>query len=240
MNFFTYRITNTQNNKTYIGWTNKNPISKRLNAHVTTAKRGSKLLLHNAMNKHGFDKFNIELVNSFKTKEEVLKDEVVLIAEGKTNHCRYHGGGYNMTDGGEGTAGYRRSEEAIRKTADKNRGRTSKRKGKTYKEIYGERAEYERITRAKSIRGKKRTTTQKNEMSKRSKGNKWGCFPVEVTYKNGTIITYPSREVALKELNIKSATTLRAIATGTYWKKGKHIKYNSPYDFTVKLLRIKI
>jgi len=239
MKYFTYKITNTITNKICYGWTNKDPINKRLDVHFYMAKTG-KLLLHNSIRKHGDAAFTIELINTFETKKSAIADEIKLIAEGKTNHCRYSNGGYNMTDGGEGMTGYRRTDAQNAISSSIITERNCALKGLTYEEIYEERADEQRNIRSQKTRGQKRTTKQKKAMAKRSTGNKWGCFPVEVTYYDGTVITYPSRDTARKGLNIKSNTTLRAIATGTYWKNGKHIKYNSPYDFTIKLLRNKL
>lgn len=239
MKYFTYKITNTITNKAYYGWTNKDPIDKRLAVHFHSAKTG-KLLIHNSIRKHGDKAFVIELINTFETKEQAMNDEIKLIAEGKTNHCRYINGGYNMTDGGEGTAGLTRTDKQLAASSRVITERNHALKGRTYEDIYGVRADEQREIRAKKTRGQKRTAQQKKDMAKRSTGNKWGCFPVEVTHTDGTVITYPSRETARKALNIKSNTTLRAIATGTYWKNGKIIKYNSPHDFTIKLLRCKL
>lgn len=239
MKYYTYKITNQITNKSYYGWTNKDPIDKRLAAHFHMAKTG-KLLIHNSIRKHGKAAFTIELINTFKTRKHALNDEIKLIAEGKTNHCRYPNVGYNMTDGGEGTAGLTRTDKQSAASSRIITERNHALKGRTYEDIYGIRADEQREIRAEKTRGQKRTPKQKKEMATRSTGNKWGCFPVEVTYIDGTVITYPSRETARKGLNIKSNTTLKAIATGTYWKNGKHIKYNSPYDFTIKLLRSKL
>ncbi len=237
MKFFTYKIINRVTNKSYYGWTNKDPINKRLAVHFHSAKIG-KLLLHNSIRKHGEESFDIELINSFTTKELAIADEIRLIAEGKTNHCRYPNGGYNMTDGGEGVSGYVRTEEAKQKTADKNRGKLSPKKGKTYEEIYGAQAAAERAKRG--TLGVVPSTTTRKKQSKAKQGNKNGCFPVRVTYDDGSVKVFPSQTDALEFLNIKSRTTLRSIATGLRYKSGKYEKYNSPYNFTIELLRHKI
>jgi len=242
MKFFTYKITNSMNNKVYYGWTNKDPIEKRLEVHVHTAKKGSKLLFHNAIRKWGHENFIIELVNSFETKEEVITDEIKLITENKTNHCRYPNGGYNMTDGGEGSSGYKRSEAAKKKTADANRGRVSEKRGKTYEEIYGDNAEEQKNIRAVSNKGRKDSPKLIEEKRERMKGNRNGCFAVEATFADGSVVTYSSRAEAMKELNIKTMTTLHSIATSTRYcsRKKKRVPYNSPYNFTLTFLRTKI
>jgi group I intron endonuclease len=53
-----YKITNSVNDKIYIGQTKK-PINVRFSGHISDSKR-SKTKLSNAIRKHGCDKFNIE------------------------------------------------------------------------------------------------------------------------------------------------------------------------------------
>lgn len=240
MKCVTYKIVNKINQKCYIGWTNKNPISKRLKSHIDSAKRGSNVLLHNAMRKYGFNNFDIYTINEFHLKENALKNEIKLIAKNKTNHCRYPGIGYNLTDGGEGTTGFTKTTKQLIAASHVITERNHKLKNRTYKEIYGERAGEEKLKRANSNIGKFVNNQTRKLQAKIKQGNKNGCFPVKITFKNGDIVIYSSRDEALKALNIKSRTTLRSIATGLRYKNGKYEKYKSPYDFTVELLRTKI
>jgi group I intron endonuclease len=232
MKYFTYKITNTINGKRYCGWTNK-PIEKRFDVHVHNASKGSKLLLHNAIRKYGVENFTTEIVNVFLSKCEALDDEKLLIAEQQTNHCRHPNKGYNMTDGGEGTAGLPRN---------KNQSDASKRnivaynlstKGQTYEEIYGDRAEEQKRMRADKTRGQKRSLIVRKAISKRLKGNKHGNDSVRVIYNDGTTVTFASKTEARIALGIKTHTTLLSIMTGKRWRNGKWEKYNSPYPFQI-------
>lgn len=80
-----YKITNTEDSKLYIGKTIKD-LATRFREHVTTAKRWAKeelqgkkhpyqSRLYPAMNKYGYDKFRIELVEELTDGcQETLED----------------------------------------------------------------------------------------------------------------------------------------------------------------------
>jgi len=220
----------------YYGWTNKDPIEKRLQVHFKAAKQG-KLLLQNSIRKHGESAFKIELINAFNNRGDATADEIKLIAEGKTNHCRYPGIGYNMTDGGEGTSGLTRSNAQSSASRRNLVEYNISRKGKTYEEIYGGRATLEREKRLHVREPVTEETRTKQSSAKLNNSN--GCFPVTIEYDTGNVVTYLSRKEAASALDI-SLATLGNIASGTCWRAGKRVKYKSPHKFTVTLLRTKI
>lgn len=237
MNFYTYQITNTATNKRYFGWTNKTP-EARFQVHVRSAFRGSQTILHASMRKHGIDAFAVEQVNVFACKDDAIADEIRLIAENRTNQCRYPNGGYNMTDGGEGTVGGKRtrsqSEASLQTITEYNKSL----KGKTYEEIYGDRADDEKQKRR--FAHKPPTKETKRKMAQAKLNNNNGCFAVRVTYDDGSIELFPSQSKAMEALGIKTRTTLRSIASGKRWRNGKWEHYNNPYPFSIELLRVKI
>lgn len=104
-----YKHTNRQNGKAYVGFTPKVTISGataeellqwRWQGHCSDAlERGSDLIFHKAIRKHGLDAFDHEVLETCPTLAEVLKREVHWIAE---LHTSVDEGGYNMTRGGEG------------------------------------------------------------------------------------------------------------------------------------------
>jgi group I intron endonuclease len=95
-----YRITNTVNNKVYIGIA-KNCHEKRLRTHIKNAKAGSDTILHRAIRKYGADKFMTELLVIAKFGEYLKELEVTAIKTYGTKTPL----GYNMTDGGDGGVG---------------------------------------------------------------------------------------------------------------------------------------
>lgn len=106
MKYKIYKITNTVNNKLYIGFTSTSLI-KRLNKHNYDATQNSyQSKLHRALLKYGKDKFTIRLIKSFKNKNKAFKYEQFLIK--KFNTVKR---GYNITLGGEGSPGIKISEK---------------------------------------------------------------------------------------------------------------------------------
>jgi len=95
-----YKITNTKNNKVYIGYTNMTA-EKRLKAHtdetrrMQKGKKGRSSYLHNAMSHHGFESFKIEILEEHTdvTPHFLAKMEMAYIAKMKPH--------YNVTPGGE-------------------------------------------------------------------------------------------------------------------------------------------
>jgi len=118
--FYVYKITNTVNNKVYIGKSN-NP-SKRWRKHIKIAAIGSKdksfSIIHAAIQKYGIDSFSISILEELVDETSALEREVYWVALHKSNIRRYGDDfGYNLTDGGEGVSGYTHTESAKLKCA---------------------------------------------------------------------------------------------------------------------------
>jgi len=93
-----YKVTNLNNHKLYIGWTNKPCVEDRLKAHINSANHGSEYHFHRAIRKHGPLRFQIEQIDQCYDKDEKNRLEKYWIAHYNT----FLGEGYNMTEGGEG------------------------------------------------------------------------------------------------------------------------------------------
>lgn len=93
-----YKITNTMNDKLYIGQTAFG-IEKRFKEHTNKAKSGNynHRPLYSAMNKYGIENFNIELIENGLSKEEANEREQYWISFYST----YNDNGYNATIGGD-------------------------------------------------------------------------------------------------------------------------------------------
>lgn len=103
MKYIIYSHTNKANGKVYIGQTCLKPnIRWKLNG--SGYKTG---IIKKAIEKYGWDNFIHEILISGITKEEADFYEAFLIKIYKSLNLSY-----NITDGGEGTVGYRHSEEA--------------------------------------------------------------------------------------------------------------------------------
>lgn len=110
-----YKITNSVNDKLYIGVTVKT-LQNRWNRHKSSANNGSNSPIHRAMRKYGFDAFSIELIMEVNSVEEMKKMEQMFIEE--YNTFGPDGRGYNATKGGDGTWGRTHSQQTLEKIKD--------------------------------------------------------------------------------------------------------------------------
>lgn len=118
-----YRATNTINNKVYIGFTAHWP--HRINGHNYDRRYGNTdKAFYNAIKKHGWDAFEWDALYQSQDYEHTLKVmEPYFINEYRSwvgfDDCN----GYNITRGGEGTTGWKRSPELIESHRQQMQGR---------------------------------------------------------------------------------------------------------------------
>lgn len=110
-----YIHTNKTNEKVYIGVAKGNPKKrwgKDGNGYMQTQP-----VFARAIQKYTWDGFEHAVIADNLTQEEAFEMEIELIAQYKSNCCRYKNPeyGYNMTDGGDGNRGYKPSEETKQK-----------------------------------------------------------------------------------------------------------------------------
>lgn len=121
MDYIIYKITNTVNGKSYIGFSSKT-LKQRWRKHRHDAKTGRKTYLCNAIRKYGHRKFKKEIL--FETKILELAKSVMeekFIKEHQTYWL--HGIEYNMTMGGDGTLGHKHSRETREKMSKSHTGK---------------------------------------------------------------------------------------------------------------------
>lgn len=94
-----YKITNTVNNKIYIGKT-IHSIDHRFKEHYKTSLRNRSYTsyLYNAMNEHGIENFKIEEIDTAENSEELDDKERFWIKELSSQNPEI---GYNIQEGGE-------------------------------------------------------------------------------------------------------------------------------------------
>jgi group I intron endonuclease len=113
-----YLVINEINGKSYIGQTVRG-LQQRWRDHLSTALRRTSHFAA-AIRKYGESAFSIGVVGRATTKEKLDEIERNQIAALESNNPYF---GYNLTLGGSGSAGYKKSPEAIEKTAAWHRGR---------------------------------------------------------------------------------------------------------------------
>lgn len=112
-----YTITCSNNQKKYVGFTNKNP-HIRLQEHNYFADRGSSCYFHKAIKKYGIENFKIDIIYQSLDGEHCLNVmENFFIKKLNTLIPT----GYNMTTGGDGRCGPL-TEEHKKKIGDSRRG----------------------------------------------------------------------------------------------------------------------
>lgn len=105
-----YCITNVVNGKKYVGKTTST-IERRWYFHKRYAEKGSSTALHGAIRKYGNNSFELAILDIAESEEELSQKEVLHVARLGT----LVPGGYNLTIGGEGSSGYKASDNTKRK-----------------------------------------------------------------------------------------------------------------------------
>ncbi len=111
-----YKLTNIVNGKEYVGKTT-GKLLDRWKEHVYEAKTGGSRLICKAIRKYGEENFIKAIIDVASSIKELNKKEIQWISELNTR-CFDGGAGYNMTLGGEGSAGFNLSEKSKQKISE--------------------------------------------------------------------------------------------------------------------------
>lgn len=115
-----YYVRNKLSGKLYIGITTST-LRARWGSHCREAASGARRwLLHRAMAKYGIDNFEISVLEECEDRASLHEAECRWIA----NKRSFAPAGYNMTLGGGGVSGFKRSEEFKRQVSARFLGRT--------------------------------------------------------------------------------------------------------------------
>lgn len=159
---YVYKITNTVNNKSYIGISIHEPEKRRIKQHLSGL--GNRLIA-NAIKKYGKDAFTYEILEA-DVFDEFLPDlEVAYIA----NYNTVAPHGYNLNSGGGHAIP---SEETCRKISEGKKGK----KGKSHSEAT-------RRKMSENKKGKPRSEETRRKMSEANKGKKRGPHSAETRRK---------------------------------------------------------
>ena len=115
--FVLYVHINKINGKKYVGITSIYPPYRWKNGNGYIKNKH----FYAAIQKYGWDNFEHRIIIDNMTEEQAKTFEKFLIKEWKTQDKDY---GYNLSAGGEGTFGYKMSEEQKMKISEKLKGRT--------------------------------------------------------------------------------------------------------------------
>ena len=103
-----YRLTNLITKRAYIGKTVN--FKQRMGQHKHRSKKG-KTYLYNSINRHGWENFKKEIIIDDVPEEDLSNLEISYIEVENTMFPQ----GYNLTLGGEGSNGFKHTEEAREK-----------------------------------------------------------------------------------------------------------------------------
>ena len=120
-----YIATNKINGKSYIGQTQKS-LNDRISKHFYSVRHNSNLYFHNALRKYDFD---WSILEECKSKTDLDMREGYYIEQYNTLKD-----GYNLTQGGEGSFGYKHSDETRKKMSEIAKSLPSNFKGKKHTE----------------------------------------------------------------------------------------------------------
>lgn len=117
--FTIYKITNAVTGKAYVGVTFKT-VQARFKQHWDHANRANskKFFLQSALVKYGRDAFTVEAIAEAYSEREAVTLERAMIA----SHNTMAPNGYNLSTGGEGSAGWTASPEMRKRMGDSRRG----------------------------------------------------------------------------------------------------------------------
>ena len=109
-----YKATNKENGKIYIGQSVET-LAKRKAIHIRDANNNNSLYFHKALRKYGVDNFKWQVICICPNIDILNEQEVYYIA-----FYDSFNNGYNLTKGGDGTVGYKFSEEQKEKMSGEN------------------------------------------------------------------------------------------------------------------------
>ena len=103
----------------YVGKTIRHYLDRKVD-HIRAASSGSEYPVHRAIRKYGLERMKLTPQLKCEDEDTLLEYEKYLIVALKT---RIEEGGYNLTDGGDGTSGSVRSVESKEKNRQAHLGR---------------------------------------------------------------------------------------------------------------------
>ena len=124
-----YLFQHKENFKIYVG--KAFDFQRRIKEHLCSAQSNTsrKTYFHKALKKDGLDSFQYFELEQFDCERDALASEEFWIAYFQSNKRDI---GYNLTNGGDGTSGYKHTEETKRKNSEAHTGSNNVWFGKTH------------------------------------------------------------------------------------------------------------
>ena len=178
--YLIYLATNLINTKKYVGQTQHDRLEKRVQEHWKEAKsnKTKNVPFHNALLEYGLENFKFEIIEDNIDEKQIDLREQYWIAFYNTYIHAKDSNGYNVTLGGQGTHGYKFTEQDRKKM-----GEASKKYWEDLKTNPTKQDDYEALKekRRQANLGKKMSEESKKKLSNSCLGripwnkNKKGC-----------------------------------------------------------------
>lgn len=203
-----YCHTNKVNGKRYVGITKQDPLARWSNGYGYRSQ-----MFFKAIEKYGWEEFSHEILYTGLGEKEAKEKERHLIAKWKTNNPNY---GYNVTEGGDGTVGYKHKELSKIKMREAHKGKRM--------------SSHTKIKMSKAATGKKKSEETKAKMREYAKNRskehkeKLGAFDVRpvLCVETNTIyttLTEAQRATGIDHSNISAVCRGKRQTTGGYhWR----------------------
>jgi len=112
-----YKATNKINGKCYIGQSAFSLERRKLEHEKSSRKTKVTLYFHKAIRKHNKDNFEWEILYECNVRKKINTAEMYYIDKFKS----FGKNGYNLTEGGEGSKGYKPTPETLKKISEKTK-----------------------------------------------------------------------------------------------------------------------
>lgn len=159
-----YVIRNVNNGLQYVGRTGA--LKTRWRYHIRDMKAGSHTYLHNAIRKHGEHNFTFEVVDRCADEEESFTLEKDWVKKLGT----LAPGGYNLNEGGRGSAGYPYAKEMKRRGVVIGSSLIGRKASESTKKAISVALRKHYLTNSYSLKGKPRDEDVKRKISKTKTG----------------------------------------------------------------------
>jgi len=123
MKGYIYRLTNTLNNKVYIGQTID--LDRRYKEHIYYSEHNSPMQIHAAIRKHGIINFRFDVIHTVQGEEDEVKLKLNMLESQEILAHNSYKIGYNASLGGEGNYGLVHSEASRKIIGEKSRNRSA-------------------------------------------------------------------------------------------------------------------
>ena len=121
-----YKAQNKINGKIYIGQSAKS-LGERISRHISSKK---KWYFQNALKKYGLQSFDFSVIDESDSQDILNEKEEYWISYYNSKFPS----GYNLTDGGQGSTGFKHSEDSKKRIRESCKGKKSWIKGKHHSE----------------------------------------------------------------------------------------------------------